>query len=141
VRNVTLSCELLPPDANGDPLQPLVFAKLTDSSLDSLLHKLRARGLSTTRLPPHTLLCDVEMLADGASYYVVPLASGGIGEIDTLKQQARWAVGAKHMLRGSVVGVSTYSLPKPDRRRRASPHLPSRRFQTSSVTTPTWPPA
>ena len=109
VRNVTLSCELLPPDANGDPLPPLVVTKLTDGSLRDLLRDLRARGLSTTRLPPHALLCDVEMLADGASYYVVPLASGGIGEIDTLKQQARWALGAKHMLRGSVVGVSTYS--------------------------------
>ena len=109
VRNVTLSCELLPPDANGDPLQPLMFPDLTDGSLDSLLRDLRARGLSTTRLPPHALLRSVAKLADGASYYVVPLTSGGIGEIDTLKQQARWALGAKHMLRGSVVGVSTYS--------------------------------
>jgi len=102
VRNVTLSCELLPPDANGDPLPPLVVTKLTDGSLDSLLRDLRARGLSTTLLPPHALLRDVELLADGASYYIVPLTSGGIGEIDALKQQARGALGAKHWLHGSV---------------------------------------
>ena len=111
VCNVTLSCELLLLDASGDPLPPLVIAKLTDSSLDSLLRDLRARGLSTTLLPLHALLRDVELLADGASYYVVPLASGGIGEIDTLKQQARGALGAKHVVRGSVGGISTYSHP------------------------------
>jgi hypothetical protein len=95
VHNVTLSCELLPPDANGDPLQPLMFPDLTDGSLDSLLRDLRARGLSTTRLPPHALLRSVAKLADGASYYIVPLTSGGIREIDALKQQARGALGAK----------------------------------------------
>jgi len=95
VRNVTLSCELLPPDANGDPLPPLMFPDLTDGSLDSLLRDLRARGLSTTQLPPHALLRSVAKLADGASYYIVPLTSGGIGEIDAPKQQARGALGAK----------------------------------------------
>ena len=102
VRNVKLSCELLPPDADGAPHPPLVFADLTNGALDSLLHDLRAAGVSTTRLPPHTLLRDVANLADGASYYVVPLASGGMGEIDTLNQQARGALGAKRSLRGSV---------------------------------------
>jgi hypothetical protein len=102
VHNVTLSCELLPPDANDDdPLQPLMFPDLTDGSLDSLLRDLRARGLSTTRLPPHALLRSVAKLADGASYYIVPLTSGGIVEIDALKQQARGALGAKHWLHGS----------------------------------------
>ena len=87
VHNVTLSCELLPPDANGDPLPPLMFPDLTDGSLDSLLRDLRARGLSTTRLPPHALLRNVAKLADGASYYVVPLASGGIGEIERSEER------------------------------------------------------
>ena len=84
VRNVTLSRELLPPDANGAPHPPLVFAELTNSDLDWLLSGLRAAGVSTTRLPPCVLLCDVEELADGASYYFVPLfSSGGVGEIYT----------------------------------------------------------
>jgi hypothetical protein len=95
VRNVTLLRELLPPDASGSVLPPLVFDSLTKSDLDSVLHELRATGVSTTRLPPHLLLRDVAKLTDGASYYVVPRASGGMGEIDTLKQQARGALGAK----------------------------------------------
>ena len=82
VCNVTLSLELLPPDANGAPHPPLVFADLTDSALDRLLRDLRAAGVSVTRVPPHLLLSKVAKLADGASYYIVPLASGVMGEME-----------------------------------------------------------
>ena len=102
VLNVTLLCELLPPDANGAPHPPLVFADLTNSALDRLLSQLRAAGVSATRLPPNLLLRDVAQLTDGASYYIVPFFPGAVGEIDTFKQQARGAFGAKRSLRGSV---------------------------------------
>ncbi len=102
VRNVTLSRELLPPDANGSPHPPLVFDSLTDGGLDSLLRDLRAVGVSAKPVLPYVLLRNVAKLADGATYYIVPLASGGMGEVDTLKQQARGALGAKRSLRGTV---------------------------------------
>ena len=111
VSYVTLSCELLPPDANGAPHPTLLFTDLTNSELDDVLRDLRAAGLSTTRVPPHALLRDVAKLADGACYYVVPLASGGMGEFDTLKQQARGALGAKRSLRRSVGASHLLTLP------------------------------
>ena len=102
VRNVTLFRELLPPDANGAPHPPLVFADLTNSQLDRLLSELRAAGVSATCVPPHLLTRGVAQLTDGASYYIVPFFPGAVGEIDTFKQQARGAFGAKRSLRGSV---------------------------------------
>jgi hypothetical protein len=99
---VTLLRELLLLDANGASHPPLVFADVTNSQLDKLLSELRAAGVSATCVPPHLLTRDVAQLTDGASYYFVPFFPGAVGEIDTLKQQARGAWGAKRSLRGSV---------------------------------------
>jgi hypothetical protein len=101
VRNLTLSRELLPPRADGSTLPPLLFANLTNGVLQSQLRDMRAAGVSATR-EPLVLLCDVAELTDGATYYVAP--PGDMGEAESLKQQARGALGAKRPLRG--VGAS-----------------------------------
>ena len=105
VHNVTLSRELLRPCADGSTLPPLLFANLTNGVLQSQLRDMRAAGVSATR-EPLVLLCDVAELTDGATYYVAP--PGDMGEAESLKQQARGALGAKRPLRG--VGASDAAL-------------------------------
>ena len=103
----------LAPDTGGEPAgtsrrdadAPLLFANLTNGVLQSQLRDMRAAGVSATR-EPLVLLCDVAELTDGATYYVAP--PGDMGEAESLKQQARGALGAKRPLRG--VGASDAAL-------------------------------
>jgi len=138
VRNVTLSRELLPPDANGSLHPPLVCRQLSSGALDRVLRDTGALGVSATR-DLRELLFDVADLHDGATYYLAPRE---VAADELLKQQARSAVGnarrrARFVWRGAPgIGLGACN---------CCPHPPPptrwRRFQTSSVTTPTWPPA
>ena len=89
VRNVTLSCELLPPDANGSPHPPLVCRQLNSGALDRVLRDTGALGVSATR-DLRELLFDVADLKDGATYYLAPRE---MAADEVLKQKARSAVG------------------------------------------------
>ena len=71
VRNVTLSRELLPPDANGSPHPPLVCRQLNSGALDRVMRDTGALGVSATR-DLRELLFDVADLHDGATYYLAP---------------------------------------------------------------------